>query len=178
MRSVDLLIEKINVLQLWESSLTLQRGEFLKVKGTIDTRLYFVESGCLRVFLMPEEEELTIRFAYQNNLFVALDSFISEAPSDLYIQAIKKTKLRVMSKSAFTRLLNSEADAAHWWRDILEVLVFQQFERETDLLISSPAERYRRVLARSPQLFQEVPHKYIASYLRMTPETLSRLKKS
>lgn len=178
MRSVDLLIEKINVLQLWESSLTLQRGEFLKVKGTVDTRLYFVESGCLRVFLMPEEEELTIRFAYQNNLFVALDSFINEAPSDLYIQAIKKTKLRVMSKSAFARLLNSEADAAHWWRDILEVLVFQQFERETDLLISSPAERYRRVLARSPQLFQEVPHKYIASYLRMTPETLSRLKKS
>lgn len=178
MNSVNLLIQKINDLQLWESYRTLHRNEFLKVNGSVDTRLYFVESGCLRAFLMPEEEELTIRFAYQNNLFVALDSFISEAPSDLYIQAIKRSELRIMSKAAFTRLLDSEADAAHWWRDILEVLVFQQFERETDLLISSPAERYHRVLARSPQLFQEVPHKYIASYLRMTPETLSRLKKS
>lgn len=178
MHSVNLLIQKINDLQLWESSRTLDRGEFLKVKGSVDTRLYFVESGSLRAYLMPEEEELTIRFAYQNNIFVALDSFISEAPSDLYIQAIKKSKLKILSKSAFTQLLNSEAEAAHWWRNILELLVFQQFERETDLLISSPAERYRRVLARSPQLFQEVPHKYIASYLRMTPETLSRLKKS
>lgn len=178
MNSVNLLIQKINALELWESNLIVERGGFLKVKGSIDTRLYFVESGSLRIFLMPEEEELTIRFAYQNNLIVALDSFISEAPSDLYIQAIKKSHIKILSKSTFTRLLNSEADAAHWWRDILELLVFQQFERETDLLISSPAERYRRVLTRSPQLFQEVPHKYIASYLRMTPETLSRLKKS
>ncbi len=51
-------------------------------------------------------------------------------------------------------------------------------EREQDLLINSPEERYRRVLKRSPQLFQEVPHKYIAAYLRMPPETLSRVKKA
>jgi len=54
----------------------------------------------------------------------------------------------------------------------------QQMERERDLLTSSPMERYLRVKDRSPQLFQEIPNKYIASYLRMTPETLSRLKKS
>jgi hypothetical protein len=56
--------------------------------------------------------------------------------------------------------------------------VLQQMERERDILTSSPLERYKRVLERSPQLFQEIPNKYIASYLRMTPETLSRIKKS
>jgi hypothetical protein len=60
--------------------------------------------------------------------------------------------------------------------EFLEDLVLQQLEREKDLLINAPAERYERVLKRSPKLFQEVPNKYIANYLRMSPETLSRLK--
>ena len=60
---------------------------------------------------------------------------------------------------------------------MLENLVVQQIEREKDLLTQSPRERYERVLKRSPQLFQEVANKYIATYLRMSPETLSRLKK-
>ena len=64
------------------------------------------------------------------------------------------------------------------WTKILEDLVIQQIEREKDLLVSSPKERYERVLRRSPILFQEVSNRHIANYLRMTPETLSRLKKS
>lgn len=57
-------------------------------------------------------------------------------------------------------------------------LLNSMLEREIDLLTSSPFERYNRILERSPQVFQEIPLKYIASYLRMTPETLSRLRKS
>jgi hypothetical protein len=58
------------------------------------------------------------------------------------------------------------------------MIIYDQFEREKDILTYSPLKRYQRVLKRSPQLFQEIPNKYIASYLRMSPETLSRLKKS
>ncbi|MNY67885.1 hypothetical protein D3C86_2055530 [compost metagenome] len=64
------------------------------------------------------------------------------------------------------------------WIKILENLAVQQLEREIDLLKNSPKERYERVLKRSPQLFQESPNRHIANYLRMSPETLSRLKKS
>jgi CRP/FNR family transcriptional regulator, anaerobic regulatory protein len=60
----------------------------------------------------------------------------------------------------------------------MESLIVQQIEREVDLLTASPTERLARVLKRSPNLFQEVPLKYIASYLRMTPETLSRIRNS
>jgi len=60
----------------------------------------------------------------------------------------------------------------------LEQLAAQQMERELDLLTSSPHERMQRVLKQSPQVFQEIPAKYIASYLRMTPETLSRILNS
>ena len=64
------------------------------------------------------------------------------------------------------------------WTKILEDLILQQMEREVDILTTSPKERYLRVLKRSPQLFQEIPNKYIANYLRMSAETFSRLKKS
>ena len=59
----------------------------------------------------------------------------------------------------------------------VDSIMAAQIEREIDILTNSPKERYLRVLKRSPQLFQEIPNKHIASYLRMSPETLSRMKK-
>lgn len=127
--------------------------------------------------LVPDKfEEHTIRFGYHGNFVAALDSFISEKPSRLYIQALKKTELKVISKKAYLDFVQSSPFYREVWELILQQLILQQMEREFDLLISSPLERYQRVLRRSPQLFQEIPHKYIANYLRMTPETLSRLK--
>lgn len=164
--------------KLWQKDVCLKRNEFLKVKGSTDLQLYFVVSGSLRVFIEDEFEEHTIRFGYKNSFIAALDSFISEKPSDFYIQAIKKSELKVVHKSAFMRFIESDPQNLSLWHRILAQLIFQQMEREIDILTHSPVERYKRVLERSPQLFQEVPHKYIASYLRMSPETLSRIKKS
>lgn len=172
------LLQQIEEKELWENELELARNEYLKVSGSKDTRVYFVTSGSLRAFVVDEEEEHTIRFAYSGDLVAALDSFISEAPSPLYLQAIRKSSLKVLSKKAFLELVSGSAENMQHWQNLLLLLVHQQMEREQDLLTSSPQERYRRVLARSPRLFQEVPHRYIVSYLRMTPETLSRIKKS
>lgn len=163
---------------MWDNQLELNRKEYLKVKGNIDTNLYFVVNGSLRIFVVEKFEENIIRFGYKNNLIASLDSFITEKPSDLYIQAIKKTELKVIKKTTFMNFVESSAEQLKIWHLILENLIYQQLERERDILTSSPLERYKRVLARSPQLFQEIPNKYIASYLRMTPETLSRIKKS
>lgn len=163
---------------LFENELILKRNEFLKVAGTIDTNIYFIEEGSLRIYILQEEEEQIIRFGYQNDLVVALDSFLTDESSDFYIQAIKKTSVKIISKKTFFDFINKKEENLKLWNSILENLVLQQMEREKDLLISSFSERYLRVLKRSPKLFQEIPHKYIANYLRMTPETLSRLKKS
>lgn len=178
MNPINSLIDKIRQEDLWDKELVLRRNEYLKVKGSIDTNLYFVSSGSLRIFVIDEQEEHTIRFGYKNNLIAALDSFIHEKPSDLYIQAIKKTELKIIHKTAFLNFIQSSPDHTKIWLIVLQDFILQQMERERDILTSSPLERYKRVLSRSPQLFQEIPHKYIASYLRMTPETLSRLKKA
>ncbi|KGL64230.1 cAMP-binding protein [Polaribacter sp. Hel1_85] len=172
------LIDQINNENLWEKEIQLERNEYLKIKGSIDTNLYLVVNGSLRIFVIDEYEEHTIRFGYQNNLIASLDSFLNEQPSDFYIQALKKTKVKSISKKKFISFIESSLENKKIWLAILENFVLQQMERERDILTSSPIERYHRVLKRSPQLFQEIPNKYIASYLRMTPETLSRIKKS
>lgn len=174
---LGLLLAQIEEEDLWQEEKHLARHEFLTEVGKINTNLYYVLNGSLRVFLTDENEEHTIRFGYENSFFGALDSFISNKPTNYSIQAIKKSELKVVSKDVFMEVVNRNADNLSAWHKILEQIVSQQLERELDLLVSSPKERYNRVLTRSPQLFQEIPSKYIASYLRMTPETLSRIKK-
>lgn len=172
------LVKQLDSLHLWDTQIQLKRNQYLKAEGSTDTNLYLVEEGSLRIYVIDEEEEHTIRFGYRDNFIAALDSFISEQPSPFYIQALKKTTVRVIKKSVFIKFVQNNSEMGQIWIHILEQLILQQMERERDLLTASPVERYRRVLARSPRLFQEIPHKYIASYLRMTPETLSRIKKS
>lgn len=164
------------IVDLSNQTITIGRNEFLKVKGSIDTNIYYVESGSLRVFILDEYEEQTIRFGYKENLIVSLDSFLTGKPSDFFIQAIKKTTVKVVTKQQIDTFF--KASENNLWTNILEGLILQQMEREIDLLTNSPKERYQRVLKRSPKLFQEIPNRYIANYLRMSAETLSRLKKS
>ncbi len=172
------LIELIESNHLIEKELTIERNAFLKTEGSIDTQIYYVEEGSLRVYVMDENEERTIRFGYQKNILVSLDSFLTEKPSEFVIQALKKTRVKIIPKKRFMEFIYRDENGLKLWTKILEDLVIQQIEREKDLLIASPKERYERVLKRSPILFQEIPNRHIANYLRMTPETLSRLKKS
>ena len=165
------------IIELSNKEITIDRNEFLKIKGSVDTKLYYIESGSLRIFVLDDYEEQTIRFGYKDNLIVSLDSFLTGKPSGLYIQAIKKTILKVITKQQIDKFLETENNQ-NLWTKILENLVVQQMEREIDILTNSPKKRYERVLKRSPQLFQEIPNRYIANYLRMSAETLSRLKKS
>ena len=113
---------------------------------------------------------------FTGNIVAALDSFITQHPSPLYIQALRKTKVKVISRPAYLQLMQSNNANIQRWNTVLQGLIVDQMEREQDLLTTSPLERYQRVFKRSPQLFQEIPNKHIAAYLRMTPETLSRIK--
>lgn len=178
MNIIEELYNRIENEKLWTKHMVLKRNEYLKVSGTTDTNLYYIVSGSLKISIISEYEEHIIRFGYKNNLITSLDSFITEKPSDFSIQAIKKTELKVIPKSIYIDFINQSRENKMLWDTILEQLILQQMEREKDILTTSPKERFQRVFKRSPQLFQEIPNKHIASYLRMSPETLSRLKKS
>ena len=172
------LVTTISEASLWGDPMNIERNEYLISEGNIETALYFINSGSLRIFMLDENEEHTIRFGYKDSIITALDSFVKGGKTSFYIQALKKTSYKSISKTDFNALMNKNSRNKDLWKKLLEAFVIQQMERETDLLTTSPEARYHRILKRSPQVFQEIPHKYIASYLRMSPETLSRLKKS
>lgn len=164
--------------QIWEKDIVVLRNEYLKIPGSRDTNVYFIKDGSLRILLERDSEEITFRFGYTGNFISALDSYISGKPSDFGIKAIKKSHVSAIKKSNFVTFLNSNPKHMHLWQRLMDSVILDQGERELDLLTVSPIERYQRVLKRNPKIFQIVPGKYIASYLRMTPETFTRIKKS
>ncbi len=154
------------------------RGEFILQAGAIEDHLYWIEEGAVRAFYLTELEEFTIRLGYSGSLINSISSFFKQMPSRLYLQTIRKTTIRKLSRSDFMAFIGEDKERMHQYSLLLEELIVQNMEREIDLLTYSPVERLKRVMDRSPQLFQEVPSKYIAAYLRMSPETLSRIQKS
>ena len=156
----------------------LSRGDFLIRQGQVERHTYYVLSGAVAVKLFKANESHTIRFGYTGSFLNSIPSFFDDSPSHFDIVALKKTKVKAFAKSALFELIGSSEEYKDAYISVLENLATQFVEREIDLLASSPAERYQRVLERSPKLFEEIPLRHIADYLRMTPETLSRLRKS
>lgn len=159
----------------WEIK-EFSKGELLDRKGTVAHHLYFVLLGAVRALYSNGDEEFTVRFGYQNSVITSLDSFMSGLPTVYDLEALRKSKVIMIRKEAYRKFVNSSMERLIIHQKLIEGIVLGTLEREVDLLQSTPIARYRRVLERSPNLFQEVPLKYIASYLRMTPETLSRIR--
>lgn len=163
---------------LWSDSIILGRSENLANKPIHQSAIFQLESGAIRAFSLINDIDYTIRLIYGGDIFGYLDTFINGDPSSMELEALRESKVRYIRKEDFQLLLDQDKDFLKIWIELIQLLLLQFMERERDLLIASPQERLNKVLKRSPMVFQEIPHKYIASYLRMSPETLSRLKKS
>ena len=176
--SLPLILEALDTHGAWEHTHTLRRGDFLCQAGDRSVQLWYVTNGTLRLYIDVEGTEQCIRFGYPGDLVAALDSYIKGEPTQFYVQALRQCEVRQVSRTAFRAFIDADPERGRWWQGVMSSMIYSQLEREVDLLLPSPEARYRRVLARSPRLFQEIPAKYIANYLRMTPETLSRLKRA
>jgi CRP-like cAMP-binding protein len=161
---------------LFHKTIELKRGDHLHYAGETNTSIYYVAAGTLQTYVLVNDEEQIIRFGYQGDYVAAMDSFIGGGPTILYSQALRKCTVRMIRKTEYAAQLAADSELNRLWQKIMSWMITGQLEREIDLLTNDPAERYRRVFERSPQLFQEIPAKYIANYLRMTPETLSRIR--
>jgi CRP-like cAMP-binding protein len=163
------------LVQHWNTVRSIGRNDFLISQGEVETNLYYVEEGAMRIFFPHNDEEICVGFAYQDSLICSYPSFIDNKPSQYFIQALTKTKVISINRSLFYELFDRFPGVERCWRMIEEQALLGKIEREVEMLTYTPEERATRLMARSPQLFQIVPKKYIASYLRMTPETLSRI---
>ncbi len=175
LHSLHLLKQELSQAKIWNEELWYDRWDTIKKAGSSNTNLYFIEEGCVRVYFSEDANEHSLYFGHKGSLISALDSFVSEKPSNTIIQCLARTKVNVITKKDFLGFIEQNETANSLWQQVLLELTQWHLEREKDLLISAPLLRYERVLSRQPDLFQNIPHKYIASYLRMTPETLSRI---
>ncbi len=166
------------LLSRWDKRIILKRNDFLIQKGQVETKLYFVLNGTMRIFFPNRDEEICVGFAYTDNLICSYPSFIRDEPSDYFIQVLTKSELVAISKDDLYGLFDKFPMIERTWRRIEEEALVGKIEREVELLTFTPEERYERLIKRSPHIFQLIPKKYIASYLRMSPETLSRIRPS
>src|SRR6056297_2218497 len=145
-------------------SINLSRGDFLIKQGQVEHHTYLIESGAVAVKLFKANESHTIRFGYKGSFLNSIPSFFDDSPSLFDIVALKKTKVKAYSKRMLFEVIHSDPKFKDAYISVLEALATQFVEREIDLLASSPAERYQRVLERSPRLFEEIPLRHIADY--------------
>lgn len=155
---------------------TFTKNQYLAAEGTINNPLFFIISGAVRAIYVSEQEEFTVRFGYEGSIIASLDSFLSNQPSAFFIQALRKTEAYVIPRAEYFDFVQSSPQRMATHAKLMENLVVSMLDREIDLLTSSPMQRFARLMERSPQVFQHIPMKYIAGYLRMSPETLSRLR--
>lgn len=175
MKLIDTFIEEIFFRNLWITSSDFEKNEILVDYGEISDEVFFFVSGAAVVTAEIEEKEQIIRLGYKNSMMVCADSFLNNTPTRFQIKTIRKSKVLKSKRPVLQKIFD---ETPEMFGSLLTELINQYTEREIDLLYQSAQTRYERLLNRSPQVFQEIPHKYIASYLRISPETLSRLQKS
>ncbi len=168
---IELLLSK------WTHRHALRRNEYLSTPDQRDRYLFFVLSGALRIYCVDQSgEEICLGFSYVHSLAGSYPSLITGKPADFYVQALSDCELTGILWTDFVQLTEQFPNVERCRRILAEQTLLGRMEREIEMLTLSPAERYERVLKRSPHLFQYVPQKYIASYLGITPETLSRIR--
>ncbi len=157
--------------------LKVKKNEFLVLHGQTEQRMYFVNKGCLRIFFINEQgDEATRYIAFENNFATALVSFITSQPSLEYIQAVESSELLYINRKDIQHLLNASPAWQTFYRHYLEMAYVNNTNRLMSFITMEAGQRYKQLLEENPKAIKRLPNKLLASFLNISPETLSRLK--
>lgn len=145
-------------------------------KGQIEKHLSFIEKGMLR-FFVPGEEDLTFGFAFEGEFFSAYDSFLTRMPSSYHVQTLSETHLWQLTYDDLQEVYQKTGSGNLLGRKASEGLFLKKQKRELALLQLSAEERYLNLFSERPEVIRQIPLKYIASYIGITPQALSRIRK-
>ena len=170
--------DELDVLESILVPMKFQKGEIILKEGETCDRIYWVAKGLVRQFYYKNGKELTEYMTTENNIVMSIESLFKEEPTRQQIQAIEPTILFALPKNLLEREAVRNVNIQMLYRKILEEsLIISQIHADM-LRFESAQERYAKLVKRSPQLVLRAPLVYIASYLQMTPETLSRVRTS
>jgi CRP-like cAMP-binding protein len=145
--------------------------------GQTEDYLSFVARGILRFYIPEEEKDLTFSFVFHGNFVSAYDSFLTRTPSSYHVETLTKTTLWRLSWSSLQAIYQESKAGQTIGRLASETLFLRKSRRELSLLKDSAEQRYLTLLEEQPELIRQIPLKYIASYIGITPQALSRIRK-
>ncbi len=150
---------------------------YLVEGGSIAKYFYFAISGVQAGYLINSKgEKVIFGFSYQGSPSGIYDSFITQTPSNYFMEALTPSKLIAISKSKYDELFERFPEFYRWRTHFMEAILFGRGKREVEMLTLTAKERFDAFIKRCPDELLEIPQKYLASYLNMKPETFSRLR--
>lgn len=168
--------DELDILESVLVPMKFAKGEIILGEGQVCENIYWVVKGLVRQFYYKNGKELTEYMAAENSIVMCIESLFKEEPTHLQIQALEPTIIYAMPKAQLEAVAMKSVNIQILFRKILEEsLIISQIHADM-LRFESAQDRYQKLVKRSPQLVLRAPLVYIASYLQMTPETLSRVR--
>lgn len=152
------------------------KGEHLLRVGQVCDHVCFLGTGLVRAYRIHDGEDLTEQFFFESNYATEYESFLTRAPSTVGIVAMEPTTLLLFNHADLQKLYTTSAMAERMGRLIAEHIFTGSARRTRSLLFDTPEQRYLALIKERPKVMARVPQKYIASYLGLKPESLSRIR--
>ena len=155
-----------------------KKGSTVQPIGHTCRTIYFVKEGALRVYYFKDSHEITESFEFENNFVARAESLFTGEPSRKAIEAIEDSKVIAISTVQLFALYDSHHDIERLFRKMIEKAYVRTVKRIESLQFHTAAERYAEMIREQPDVLLRVPLKMVASYLGITPESLSRIRAS
>lgn len=152
------------------------KGDMILKEGEVCRNIYYLDVGLIRQFYYKNGKELTEHLGVDHSIFMCIESLFREEPSKLQVEAIEPSLVFAMPKLDLERVALHSVNIQFLYRKILEEsLIISQVHADL-VRFESAQDRYRRMCKLYPQIVLRSPLNYVANYLQMTPETLSRVR--
>lgn len=153
------------------------KNQILTKQGETKNYLSFIESGIVRYYIPRDENELTFNFSFNKEFTCAYDSFLTQTPSEYELQALTETIVWQISYNDLQNVYSQTQAGNYLGRFASEKLFLTKSKRELSLLKYNATERYLQLFREQPDILKFIPMKYIASYIGITPQGLSRIRR-
>jgi CRP-like cAMP-binding protein len=174
----ELAVEDEEVILAAFEPAVIKKKKDLLVSGQVCNYLYFITKGCLRSFYIDSKGvEHIYQIRMDNNWISDLESFFSKSPSKYNIEALEDSFLLRISHERFEKLLIEIPELERYFRILFQKAYIDALKRLNATMWETAMDRYNEMLKEHPDVFRRVPLVHIASYLGVTPESLSRIRR-
>ncbi len=154
-----------------------KKGTAIVKEGQYSDKLYFIASGCARAYYLKEGKDITDWFAFENKFISAINSFFQGVPSPHYVEVLEDTVFLEISRDEVELLSAKYPDLNTLGRIAVTTTMLELQQRIVALQFETAQQKYENLLQIFPEITQRVPLMHIASYIGITLETLSRIRK-